>query len=75
MAFTKVTYCSLEGTPAIVGRAPTPEGVGVWCYEYIGGSWREPADNGADIVTKAATMSQAAFERMFPGIGLPQAPA
>lgn len=73
MPFTKITYCSLEGTPSLVTRAPTPRGEGAFCYEYVNGAWREV--NGADIVTKASIVGQAAFERMFPGIGLPQAPA
>ena len=70
MAFDKITYCELEGTPCLVTRA----GRGEYVFEHVGGTWREPADNGADVVTKARTLSQEQFERMFPDLELPNAP-
>ena len=47
----EIAYCSWEGTPCLV--VTDHENKGVRCYEYIGGAWRDPPDNGADVFTKA----------------------
>lgn len=67
---TEITYVSLEGTPGVIFRDMDRKKL--WVYEHVGGAWREPADNGADMATKSAVVTQEQFERMFPDIGLPE---
>ena len=65
----EITYVQLEGTPGILVKDDDRKTLHV--YENVDGEWRDPPDNGADMGTKSAVLSKEQFERMFPGIGLP----
>jgi hypothetical protein len=74
MQFKITNYCDLDGVPAVVATLDTPKGLGTYCFEYVEGRWREPEDNGADVMSKSRVVTQDVFERMFPDVGLPTAP-
>jgi hypothetical protein len=65
----KISFVHDDGLPGLVVR--DDEKRTLYCYEFVDGIWREPADNGWRVSTEARMLRRAVFERMFPGIGMP----
>jgi hypothetical protein len=63
---TKISYCRLEDDPALLAYHDDGRILG---FAYIDGEWREA--HVADISTKGRTIGQERFEKLFPGIAIP----
>jgi hypothetical protein len=69
-AMIELSYLSLEGTPGLVVKDHDRKEMTV--YEYVGGGWRQPSDNGAKMMRSGAEGTREQFERQWPDIGLPE---
>lgn len=63
----KIEYCLHDTNPAII---VDPDDGRLLGFEYIDNAWTKYS--AAEISHEAAVMDEAAFKRMFPGIGLPE---
>ena len=63
----KIEYCLHDATPAII---VDPDDGRLLGFEYYNGRWEK--HSAAEISHEAVLITELAFKKMFPGIGLPK---